>query len=272
MGRNLGVAVAVGLGAAVVAIGALAVGSWAAVLLVVVALVVAIGEYQAAAQRAGYHPASLLGLVAAASYPLAVYWKGIEAYPLLIVLTLGAALAWHLVGADGDARVVESVGVTLFGVAWVAGLGSFAALLLAQADGRGMFATAVIAAVGYDVGGLFIGRTVGSRPVSDASPNKTMEGLFGGMLVSLAAVFIVTGLFGLAPWGDPGDALKIGLLAMLAAPLGDLCESLVKRDLGVKDMGNLLPEHGGLLDRFDGLLFVLPAVFYAAMLFDLAPF
>ncbi|QYG92653.1 phosphatidate cytidylyltransferase [Iamia sp. SCSIO 61187] len=271
-GRNLGIATAVGVGAAVLAGVLLYLGSAFVLVLVAAVLVVGMGEFQAAAQRAGYRPASLLGLAAAALYPLAVYWKGIEAYPLLAVVTVMAALAWHLVGADGDARVVESIGVTLFGVAWIAGLGSFAALLLAQSDGRGMFLTAVLAAVGYDVGGLIIGRTFGRRPLSGVSPNKTLEGLLGGIGLSFFAVVVVVGLFGIAPWDDIGDAALIGLLAMLAAPLGDICESLVKRDLGVKDMGNLLPEHGGLLDRFDGLLFVLPTVFYAAMLFELAPF
>lgn len=271
-GRNIGVATAVGVGAAALAIALLYLGSAFAMILVVAVLVVGMGEFQAAAHRAGYRPAGLLGLAAAALYPVAVYWKGVEAYPLLAVLTVGAALAWHLVGADGDARVVESVGVTLFGVAWIGGLGSFAALLLAQDDGRGMLVTAVLAAVGYDVGGLLIGRTMGSRPISDVSPNKTVEGLVGGMFASFVTVFVVVGMFGLAPWDSLGDAAKIGLLAMLAAPLGDLCESLVKRDLGVKDMGDLLPEHGGILDRFDGLLFVLPTVFYAAMLFGLHPF
>jgi phosphatidate cytidylyltransferase len=137
-----------------------------------------------------------------------------------------------------------------------------------------MLVTAVLAAVGYDVGGLLVGRTMGTRPLSDASPNKTVEGLVGGMLVSMFTVVVVVGLImGMAPWGDSlGDIVLISLLAALAAPLGDLCESLVKRDLGVKDMGNLLPEHGGILDRFDALLFVLPAVYFAAVLFDLAPF
>lgn len=271
-GRNLGVATAVGVGAAALAVALLFLGSAFAMVLVVAVLVVGMGEFQAAAHRAGYRPASLLGLAAAALYPVAVYWRGIEAYPLLLVVTVGAALAWHLVGADGEARVVESVGVTLFGVGWIAGLGSFAGLLLAQQDGRGMLVTAVLAAVGYDVGGLLVGRTMGTRPISDASPNKTVEGLVGGMFMSLFVVIVVVGMFGLAPWDSLGDAAMIGLLAMLAAPLGDLCESLVKRDLGVKDMGNLLPEHGGILDRFDGLLFVLPTVWFAAMLFQISPF
>lgn len=272
MDRRMGVAVGVGVGLAAAAIVLLVLGAKFAVIAVVAVLVVAMGEFQAATQRAGYRPAALLGLVAAAAYPLAVYYRGIEAYPLLAVLTIGAALAWHLTGADGDARVVESVGVTLFGVAWIAGLGSFAALLLALPDGRGMFVTAVLAAVAYDVGGLLIGRSMGTKALSDASPNKTIEGLVGGMLVSMFVVLVIVGLFGLAPWDSIGDSLKIALIAALAAPLGDLCESLVKRDLGVKDMGDLLPEHGGLLDRFDGLLFVLPAVFYGAMLFGIHPF
>ena len=135
-----------------------------------------------------------------------------------------------------------------------------------------MLIAAILAAVGYDVGGLAIGRTMGARPLSDASPNKTVEGLVGGMIVSISVTFIVVGLFGIAPFDGPGAALKIGFVAALAAPLGDLCESLVKRDLGIKDMGSVLPEHGGVLDRFDALLFVLPAVFYGAVLFGLGPF
>lgn len=272
-GRNIGVAVAVGVGLAAAAVGLLYLGPGYAMVLVVAALVVAIGEFQAVVQRAGYRPASHLGLVATALIPVAVFWKGIEAYPVVLVVTVLAALAWHLVGVDGDARVVESIGVTLFGVAWIGGLGSFAALLLTQPRGTGvgMFVTAVLAAVGYDVGGLLIGRTMGTKPLSDASPNKTIEGLVGGVLISLFLTTVVVGMVGIGPWNSPGDAFKIGLLAALVAPLGDLCESLVKRDLGVKDMGNLLPEHGGVLDRFDTLLFVLPTVFYAAVLFDILP-
>ena len=269
-GRNVAVATGVGLAAAAVALLAFALGPAYGVALVAVILVLATGELQTAARRAGYHPASPIGLAAAALFPLAVYWRGIEAYPLLGFITVATVLAWHLVGADGEARVVESAGVTLLGVGWIAGLGSFAALLLAQPDGVGLLTAAVVAAVAYDVGGLVVGRTMGRRPLSDASPNKTVEGLVGGVLV-LLVVMVAWGLFGMAPLTDLA-AVKVGLFAALAAPLGDLCESLVKRDLGVKDMGTVLPEHGGLLDRFDALLFVVPAVFYALVLFDLGPF
>jgi phosphatidate cytidylyltransferase len=270
-GRNVGKAVGVGVGAAAIALGAFWLGPAAALVLVMVILFLGVVEFQNAARRAGYRPATLIGLAAAVCYPLAVYWKGIEAYPLLAVMTVATILAWHLVGADGDARVVESAGVTLLGIGWVAGLGSVAALMLSRPDGVGILLAAVIAAVGYDIGGYAVGRTIGTRTLSDASPNKTIEGLVGGVVVALFAM-VVFGLLEVAPFSGPSAALQIGLVAALAAPLGDLCESLIKRDLGVKDMGSILPEHGGILDRFDALLFVLPAVYYGAVLLSLGPF
>ena len=80
---------------------------------------------------------------------------------------------------------------------------------------------------------------------------------------------VVLGIFNIAPWGDApggiGDTIILGVVAAIAATIGDLCESMIKRDLGVKDMGNVLPGHGGILDRFDGMLFVMPAVWCAGL-------
>ena len=73
---------------------------------------------------------------------------------------------------------------------------------------------------------------------------------------------IAVGSMKLGPWDGYGPALALGLAAAVAAPLGDLCQSLVKRDLGVKDMGTILPGHGGIFDRFDAVLFVLPTIYY----------
>ncbi len=110
-----------------------------------------------------------------------------------------------------------------------------------------------------------IGRNAGSRPLSATSPNKTVEGLVGGMVMAIVFVVVPCVLFpGISPWDNFGDALLLGLVAAVTAPLGDLCESLLKRDLDVKDMGGLLPGHGGVLDRFDAILFVLPATYYLA--------
>jgi phosphatidate cytidylyltransferase len=150
-------------------------------------------------------------------------------------------------------------------------LGSFAGLMLTDANGIGMLLAAVLATVGYDVGGLFVGRLVGRTQLAAVSPNKTMEGLVGGMVVCFAVCVLVVGR--ITPFGQgPGDLMSVavlGIVTAVAAPLGDLCESMIKRDLGIKDMGSILPGHGGLLDRFDALLFVLPATYYTARMLDL---
>jgi len=123
--------------------------------------------------------------------------------------------------------------------------------------------------VAYDTGGLWFGQLIGRTPLSPASPNKTVEGLLGGM-GSVMAVAIIMGLIG-APAPIAGDVFSgsgfssmflIGIAVAIVAPIGDLAESQMKRDLNIKDMGTILPGHGGLLDRFDGLLFVLPTVWY----------
>ena len=167
-----------------------------------------------------------------------------------------------------------NVGVTLLGVLWVGLFGSFAALMLAlpptaglEDPGTGILLAAIFGTVGYDVGGLFIGKNAGRQPLSNASPNKTVEGLIGGCVVAVVVV-AVGSVPGFGPIDTFSEGLLVGLAVAVSAPLGDLCQSLVKRDLGVKDMGALLPGHGGLLDRFDSLLFVLPTVYLLATLRD----
>jgi phosphatidate cytidylyltransferase len=117
------------------------------------------------------------------------------------------------------------------------------------------------------VGALAIGSWLGRRPLApQVSPNKTWEGLIGGAVVAVALSAAVTGQ--VHPWTVPKAAL-LGLVVAVVAPVGDLCESLVKRDLGLKDMGSILPGHGGVLDRVDGLLFVLPTTFYLVRVLNL---
>ncbi len=94
------------------------------------------------------------------------------------------------------------------------------------------------------------------------SPHKTFEGLVGGTFVTLAVCLLL--IRSIAPW-NAGRAFWLAVVVSIAAPLGDLCESMIKRDLNVKDMGNTLPGHGGILDRVDALLFVLPATYYLAL-------
>ena len=182
---------------------------------------------------------------------------------LALFLTLVVGLLWYLLDIGGE-HAVPNLGVTMLSVVYVGVFGSFAALLLRGPDGTGMLLAAIIATVAYDVAGLFIGRSMGRAPLSVASPNKTVEGTIGGMVAALAAVVVIVGIVGIHPFDSFGDALVLGVALAVVAPIGDLCESLLKRDLGVKDMGTILPCHGGLLDRFDGLLFALPTTYYLA--------
>ena len=272
--RDMPMAVIVGVALAVLFFAAMAVGPVAALVIVTIALSLAAVEFYNAVRVAGYQPAVLLGLTAVLSLPLAVYWKGEAAIGLVLVLALLFGSLWYVMGISPDGAM-RGLGATLLGIVHIGVLGSFAALMLSvDTYGTGVLTVAVILTVFYDIGGLFIGKALGRTPLSSASPNKTMEGLIGGMVVVLIAA-IVMGIIG-QPAPLAGDAfdgsglftmIVIGIAAALAAPIGDLAESQIKRDLGIKDMGTILPGHGGLLDRFDGLLFVLPTVWFAANAF-----
>ncbi len=260
--RDLPVAIGVGVALAVVALVLFSIGPGAAMGLVTLVIAAAAAEFYAAMQKVAYRPATLLGIVACAGLPLATYWRGEGAIPLVLALSVVFGLLWFLFAAD-DVRPVPNLAVTLLGVVYVGLLGAFAALILQFPNGVGMLLGAIIATVAYDVGGLFVGSSAGrSHLAPNVSPNKTYEGLAGGMLMAILAAVVICGRF--VPWDDLGDSIKLGVVVAIAAPLGDLCESMIKRDLGIKDMGTILPGHGGILDRFDALLFVLPAVYYLA--------
>jgi len=269
-GRDMTMAVATGVGLGALALAAFKIGTDATVALVTILLVLAAAEFFMALRRAGYQPAALLGVVAVGALNLASYWRFEAAVPLVLAITVLFSLFWYLTGVDRQAPLLN-VSVTLFGVLYVGFLGSFAGLMLTDPNGIGMLLAAVLCTVGYDTGGLVVGRMFGRSPLTAFSPNKTTEGLIGGMAVSFGIAVLVVGR--ITPFGqDPGtlgSAFVLGVVVAMAAPLGDLCESMVKRDLGLKDMGTILPGHGGLMDRFDALLFVLPATYYTARLMDL---
>jgi phosphatidate cytidylyltransferase len=265
--RNLGTAVLVAVGFAVVALALFKfLGPVGGMIVVVPVITYAAYEYFVGVNTAGFAAPLPVGVVAAAAGAIAAYNYGEAALPLVIVLSVAVCFLWYLVGAGGD-RPVANIGVTLLGVGWIGLFGSFAALLLAAPNGVALLLGAVIPTIGYDVGALFVGRSRGSRPLSVASPNKTIEGLAGGMFLAVVAA-VVYALIGVTPIDTVSEGIKLGVLVALVAPMGDLAESLVKRDLGIKDMGSILPGHGGLLDRFDALLFVLPAVWYLARISD----
>ena len=269
--RRIGAAIATGVVLGALAIVCFWVGPVLALVLLCVLMVLAAGEFFGAVRQVGYQPATLVGLVTAVGLPVAVYWRGADAYPLAIGLAVMAALCWHLVGVTSE-RPVPNVAVTLFGVGYVAVLGSFGALMLTDDKGTGLLFGAVVATAAYDIGAWVVGRMFGRTRLSKASPNKTVEGLIGGVVLAVVASAVILGVGRIDPWGEnPGSvshALVLGVVVAVAVTLGDLCESMIKRDLGIKDMGNLLPGHGGVLDRFDGLLFAMPATWGLALLID----
>ncbi len=156
----------------------------------------------------------------------------------------------------------------MFSFAYVGGLGGFAGLLLGSSDGVGLIIGVALCVITYDVAGYFAGSQFGKSPIApQVSPNKSFEGTLAGMVGSLLMGWIIVGglvFGGIAPW-SPGKGAVLGLFVAAGAFLGDLCESMLKRDLGIKDFGSLLPGHGGILDRFDSLLFCLPITYYLAL-------
>lgn len=255
--------------AALLAVVAFAAGPvWALVLSLVVVMLAAV-EYFDALRRVGYRPATALGLVSVAGAILGTYARGEAAIPLVFALATAFTFLWYLTGIIRDSPTAN-ISVTLLGVMWIGVFGSYAALLLREPDNRGIafLGAAVILVITYDtfayLGGVLFGR---HKLIPSVSPGKTWEGL--------AAATAFTILFGMVvipfihPWGI-WDGIVLGMVIACVAPLGDLAESMVKRDLGLKDMGRLLPGHGGVLDRFDALLFVLPATYYVVRMLNLA--
>ncbi|HMK63417.1 MAG TPA: phosphatidate cytidylyltransferase [Acidimicrobiales bacterium] len=263
-GRNVPLAVISGLIAVGVVLGCFALGSLATEVLATVAVTLAAAETYAAFRRAGLRPATLVGLVATVGLMIAVYDKGVTALPLIGALVVVTTMVWYLIGAESGSPVA-GISSTLLGFVWVGVLGSFAALLLAPSvyphrHGVAFAFGAVVATVATDVGALAVGSWLGRHQLAPhVSPNKTWEGWAGGAVLAVLASAFITGH--MHPW-TPGKAAVLGAVVAVVAPLGDLCESLVKRDLGIKDMGSLIPGHGGVLDRMDALLFALPATYF----------
>ncbi|MCU1357922.1 MAG: CDP-diglyceride synthetase [Acidimicrobiales bacterium] len=244
----------------------LALGSVFFAVFVTVVVAASAIEYFKVLRDVGWEAATLLGIGASAALPLAVYWHGAEAWGLVGFVIVAATFAWYLVGAGGpDPRVLEGTGATLLGIAWIGGLGSAATALARMPDGRALLVVVILATAAHDVVALLGGKSFGHRPLSTASPNKTLEGLLAGMVAAMFVVIVGVGVIQVGPYQGAKAGLILGLAVALAAPLGDLSESILKRDLGVKDMGSILPGHGGLLDRFDGFLFVFPIVFWLAV-------
>ncbi len=184
---------------------------------------------------------------------------------LLGGLLAAVALSFALWGASGVRQAATAAfGVTLLGVVWVGGgLGHLLLVREIPHDGRLLIFTVLLAVFADDTAAYVVGRLVGRHRMAPAiSPGKSWEGFVGGTIAAIAVSFfalyeqdVLTSL----------ESLVLGLVIAVAATLGDLFESAVKRDLGVKDSGRMLAGHGGVLDRLDSLLWAGPAAFYAVL-------
>jgi len=267
-----GVRVATGVGIAVVALLCLALGPRTATVLAMAIVGLGVIELYTAFQQQGYHPATLVGAVGSVGLVLAAYNYGLDAFPLVTALVVIFSLFWYLFEVV-HARPLVNFALTMAGFMYVGFLGAFAGLILQARphnNGVGLILGLAVCAVAHDVFGYVIGSQFGRKHITPRiSPNKTLEGLLGGMAASvIAGVFFVT-VLEVSPWDQSSHGkffvgLVLGLVVAVMAPLGDLCESMLKRDLGIKDLGAILPGHGGVLDRFDAILFCLPAVYYLA--------
>ena len=279
-----------GVIAAPLAIAILLYGGWPLAALLAVLSALGAWEFYRIARASGLAPFDDLGTAISGLIPLVVHARFLGLYdpngrlgPLsLIVLVLLALLALSIWMRGVAGKPVGAVAATVFGIAYTGGMLSFgygirnhdyasapAALSLGGrsftiAAGGLLLLLPVLVTWASDIGAYAVGRTMGKHKlIPSVSPGKTVEGAIGGLLASMLVAAVYT-RYVLHPSAHltfrmtPAGVLVFGALVSVAAQVGDLAESLLKREAGVKDSSQIIPGHGGILDRFDSLLFVLP--------------
>ncbi|MGY1700123.1 phosphatidate cytidylyltransferase [Geodermatophilus sp. SYSU D00766] len=249
-GRNLVAAIAVGLGLGAVILASLLVYRPAFLLVVGVAILVGVVELVRALEAGGAR-APLVPLLVGTVAMLALAWtRGADGLVAAFLFTVVAVLLWRL--ADGPEDYLRDATTGVFVALYVPLLAGFCVLLLVPDDGAARVLAFIATVVGNDVGGYTAGVLFGRHPMAPSvSPKKSWEGM-GGSIV--ACVAVATPIVTLALDGPWWGGVLLGVALAVTATVGDLGESLLKRDLGIKDMGTLLPGHGGIMDRLDSLL------------------
>ncbi len=242
--------------------------------LVLVDLVILLGlyEFYQLMRSKGYEPFAVLGYFC--SLAISTYaWRQGVAVPLILTASLLLIMVRELMRRDMSHSLVH-IGVTLFGIMYVGWLGAHLVMLrelpsLQGADpvlGAHMVFYAALVTWATDTGAYLAGVAFGRHKLLPrVSPNKTVEGAVGGLVGAAFVGWLCAK--GFAVFLTPLAGGLLGLVAGLLAQLGDLVESLLKRDAGTKDTAELIPGHGGVLDRFDSLLFTVPAIYYYFRLF-----
>ncbi|GAA4108432.1 hypothetical protein GCM10022415_01050 [Knoellia locipacati] len=264
-GRDLPAAIGVGVGLAALVIASLAFHRELFLPVLVVAIVLGAWEMRRAVRQAGVDVPFVPVVIGAVSMLLSAYYRGPEALVLTFGLTCIGILVWRV--ADGLDGAMRDISGALFVALYPCFLGGFASLLLAPEDGHLRIIYFILVTVASDIGGYAFGVFLGKHPMAPSlSPKKSWEGFAGSAFTcavvgALGLTFLLDGVW----W----QGAVIGVVVAAAATIGDLIESSIKRDLGIKDMGTLLPGHGGLMDRLDSLVVCIPVVW--ALLLWAAP-
>ncbi len=247
-------------------LGSLLLGGWWFTVFVILVMMVSVGEFYATLRVKGHKPLALFGLLGVILVGAGAHIWGVPAIGAWVGIASLVTLLF--VSLTPRRNPLEDTSVTILGLAWVSML-SFAIPFAASESPVAWVMFVVLLVALNDMGAYFVGRAFGrNRLAPRLSEKKTIEGFFGGLLVAaMAASILVT----FPAWESIGlgRALVLAGIVGLFTPLGDLAESMVKRSIDVKDMGSVLPGHGGMLDRIDGFLFALPALYFAFVAFGL---
>ena len=256
-GRNLPAAIGVGVALAALIVVTLYVWKPSFLAVVAAAVVIAVWELSNALKAERIRVPVVPVVVGALSILGAAYAGGSEPMLVALTLTVMATLLWRL--PENPDGYVRDVTAGVFVTTYVPLLAGFAALLLRADDGADRVVVFIAVTVLSDIGGYVAGVLFGRHPMAPTiSPKKSWEGFAGSALfTAVGGALLVTLLLDGLWW----EGVVIGLAAMVAATLGDLGESMIKRDLGIKDMGSLLPGHGGMMDRLDSLLLAAPVTY-----------
>ena len=262
-GRDLPIAIGVGIGLLGAVAASLVVRKEGFIVFVALACGAGLWELAHAVRRRGIALPLVPMLVGTVGILISAYTSGPEALLVAFLLTAGGVVVWRTLDGSGPAALRDAATAT-FATAYIPFMGGFVMLMLAAPDGAKRVALFVLLSVASDTGGYIAGVMFGRHPLAPTvSPKKTWEGLVGSLLLAsgVGAVGISWGLGAAWPLG-----IGLAVAAVLTSTLGDLSESLLKRDLELKDMGTLLPGHGGVLDRIDSLLLTAPLAYIVLLL------
>ncbi|WP_251095130.1 phosphatidate cytidylyltransferase [Streptomyces sp. Caat 7-52] len=264
-GRDLSAAIGVGVGLGVVIVASLFIVKAVFVGVIAIAVVVGLWELTSRLQERKGIKAPLVPLaVGGAAMVVAGYVRGAEGAWIAMALTALAVLVWRM--TEAPEGYLKDVTAGVFAAFYVPFLATFVALLLTADDGPWRVLTFLLLTVVSDTGAYAVGWRFGKHKLAPRiSPGKTREGLLGAVLFAMVAGALCMQY--LIDDGSWWQGLLLGLAVAASATLGDLGESMIKRDLGIKDMGTLLPGHGGIMDRLDSLLPTAPVVWLLMVVF-----